>query len=155
MALGAELGGFGEGDEFLEFSPVRAVATQALDRGAVARILDLFSERVSRMLLPVMTTAAQVDDRLFFEAEDLIATMRVMAGSTLPFLNRFVLGQRALLALDRILMTAAAEVNHFILEEFRFLTGMGAVTGEASLPGKDRPMHAIFRRHRLDLRRMA
>ena len=65
VTLRAELAGGRERDEVLVLGAMRPVAAQARKcKVLVARVPNLVADRVCRVLLPVMTRAALVDDRV-------------------------------------------------------------------------------------------
>ena len=62
MALRAQFGHGREGEHGLEFSPMRPMAAQALNGQVfVPLVYGLFSDRMDRMLLPIVTKVADLD----------------------------------------------------------------------------------------------
>lgn len=58
----------------------------------VTWVNDFVTDWMSRMCLPVMTGAANIDHRRIFEQKDRIACVGLMAGGTFAFRHRQVLG---------------------------------------------------------------
>src|SRR3954470_5755524 len=103
VALGAEVGRFRERQQVREFGPVRAVAAQAAHvLVAVARVLELRTERVRRVLHLVVARPAVLELELVAEEERRAAAMRIVARGALAGGDRLVLRRRSLLPPDGV-----------------------------------------------------
>ncbi len=113
MALCAHLTGCGIVEEVLVLSSVRPVAAQTLQKEIlVSRVLDLFTDGMSRVFLPVVAGPAEIDNGRLGKKEHGIGRVRRMTDGAIPFLYRLVFCLGLFLSLDSIQMAFPAESDH-------------------------------------------
>jgi hypothetical protein len=116
----------------------------------IPRVNRFYSYRVRRMLRKIVALSANFYHGRLRKQQDRVRSVRRMASRAHPFLNGIVLGKGLFLPRDCILVTAAAEARHRVLEKGRLLGSVRAVTVHTTSLIEQRPMNPVLRQCRID-----
>ena len=145
MALDTKYGNSGEGDHLLVIRTVGTVATQAVHvHVRVSLVLELVTDRMSGMRLPVMAGSAQIDDGRLLGQEIIVRSVWVMTSGAGPLIHRFMLGWGQLLPTQGIGVALAADLDLGTRKQIFPFRSVGGMALEATALAYQGPVHTIF-----------
>jgi len=145
MALNTQISDVNERDHLLLLRPVGSVTAETHYRVVfVPRVLVLFTDRMCRVVRPVVAGAAKVQDRGLIPQKAVIGRMGIMTVRTVPVLYRRMLRLGTVLSLDRVFVARAAEGFHRFFQKIGLSRRMRVMAVETASLAHNGPVHPVF-----------